>query len=837
MLEFKKALVGVAALWHDIGKCNQYFQRKLAGEVPISDPVRHEWVSSAIVHSYAENVIDWISGRFYIPDNIVHKDSVETDDELLSVVLWLMNSHHKKAVVDDVFSRTVQPTLKDVLMQIKAGQAWVNDNWEVDECYKLDSSFLSDEYVTLLDHYRGQLNNHKSVWFGLEEDQKIHVLQECRVALMLGDSNYSSQYDHEESTLYANLDSEGNYKQSLTQHLLGVTKHAVNSVEDLNTQKIHKASHIPFLDNESKSVYSWQNSVKNLPENFDNLFCINIASTGRGKTLANLKLLQKFGSLRCSVALGMVSLTKQTTSQFYNVAGINTNDMAMVVGFKQQNKPLGSESLDQDELDLWYTGEMSTLQNIFPNNNIGVKNTKVLNAPILVSTVDHLVKAAGVRKGNKHMLPFVRCMQSDLVLDEIDDYGVEDMKILARLACLTASYGNKVIISSATITPAISEVFYEAYNRGWQVFCKNSGLIDETVNVVWIDEYNLKHEKVDEDFNHHNKSFIDKRLECLVSQSLKHKAEVVDGENLLSTIEDSITKLHDGNCINGISYGVVRVTTIQDCVKVTKHLQDWDTDLNIKLICYHSRFLQGTKDQMEKFLTDNLNRKDPDKFYQGTPTVYIVVATPVVEVGRDFDFDWAVIEPSSERSIVQTSGRVLRHRSLVPDISNIHILPFPFKYLRNDKICYDTAGYESRGFKLRSKKMVDIYDKTSIVNSVNRLKGETKNWKKSLVNLEHKVLTDSLTCVESDNGVFTKGWSLTANPHVFCQWRRGVEQVTYVMEGGYWRRKDKIVETKPVKWRIWERWGSEDGEISFPEYLQNKTVCYNSFYGGYVEED
>ncbi|MDR8345993.1 hypothetical protein FPK41_23920, partial [Acinetobacter baumannii] len=41
---------------------------------------------------------------------------------------------------------------------------------------------------------------------------------------------------------------------------------------------------------------------------------------------------------------------------------------------------------------------------------------------------------------------------------------------------------------------------------------------------------------------------------------------------------------------------------------------------------------------------------------------FIVIATPVEEVGRDHDFDWAIIDASSVQSIVQTAGRVNRHR-------------------------------------------------------------------------------------------------------------------------------------------------------------------------------
>ena len=42
--------------------------------------------------------------------------------------------------------------------------------------------------------------------------------------------------------------------------------------------------------------------------------------------------------------------------------------------------------------------------------------------------------------------------------------------------------------------------------------------------------------------------------------------------------------------------------------------------------------------------------------------LFIVLGSPVTEVGRDHDYDWAVVEPSSMRSIIQLAGRVRRHR-------------------------------------------------------------------------------------------------------------------------------------------------------------------------------
>ena len=62
------------------------------------------------------------------------------------------------------------------------------------------------------------------------------------------------------------------------------------------------------------------------------------------------------------------------------------------------------------------------------------------------------------------------------------------------------------------------------------------------------------------------------------------------------------------------------------------------------------------------------------------------MCTPIEEVGRDHDYDWAVIEPSSWRSIVQMSGRVNRHRMLDIKNPNVAIMQFNYRcFIEKDK--------------------------------------------------------------------------------------------------------------------------------------------------------
>ena len=129
---------------------------------------------------------------------------------------------------------------------------------------------------------------------------------------------------------------------------------------------------------------------------------------------------------------------------------------------------------------------------------------------------------------------------------------------------------------------------------------------------------------------------------------------------------------------------MVRMANIRPCIQLTQHLlqhQDEKNKYAIKSMAYHSQQLLIMRNEQEKYLDKILKRKTTD-CPAGNPEIlrdktirehidkshcqniiFVVVATPVEEVGRDHDFDWAVIEPSSQRSIIQMAGRVYRHRT------------------------------------------------------------------------------------------------------------------------------------------------------------------------------
>ncbi|MFX2325364.1 type I-F CRISPR-associated helicase Cas3, partial [Acinetobacter baumannii] len=93
---------------------------------------------------------------------------------------------------------------------------------------------------------------------------------------------------------------------------------------------------------------------------------------------------------------------------------------------------------------------------------------------------------------------------------------------------------------------------------------------------------------------------------------------------------------------------------------------------------------------------------------------FIVIATPVEEVGRDHDFDWAIIDASSVQSIVQTAGRVNRHRLEKVQQPNIMIPQWNYRYCEQRDIeklkqqskqrrpVFIYPGYEGYGLSVTS---------------------------------------------------------------------------------------------------------------------------------------
>lgn len=94
---------------------------------------------------------------------------------------------------------------------------------------------------------------------------------------------------------------------------------------------------------------------------------------------------------------------------------------------------------------------------------------------MLVATIDHLMPATEGVRGGKQIAPMLRLLTSDLVLDEPDDFEIEDQHALCRLVNWAGMLGGRVLLSSATLPPAFVQVLFSAYCTGRQAYQQACG--------------------------------------------------------------------------------------------------------------------------------------------------------------------------------------------------------------------------------------------------------------------------------------------------------------------------------------------------------------------------
>ncbi len=853
-LALMKNAVAIAGLFHDFGKANILFQDKLKGEGKNKyEPVRHEWVSLRLFQAFIGQKTDeeWLSALTEIDKSHmdeVFKDGVDKGNNnplanlppFAQLVGWLVLSHHKLPVVprwkDNL--KELQERKLDELNKnkIRPLEAWFERelaaHWNSYNFKDKDiQEFLSDNWTFHSDGlpYRSikwrlqamkaadkALQNIKQ----LENQNLLHndlfTSHLARMALMLADHHYSAleevtkEWQSPNYAVYANTDRETKQlKQQLDEHLIGVSKHAQDIAKAFPSLKSSLLSleDNAFLKNTkmTNDKFSWQilaqKEAKSLSEssNKHGFFGINMASTGKGKTLANAKIMyalaDKEQDCRFTVALGLRTLTLQTGREYRKQLDLSDEQLAIAVGGiaskvlfeNEQNKRepqvdfgTGSESveefLDPDlELDYDLSG---TEHSLFEWTKSNVRIEKLLQAPALVCTIDHLIPATDGTKGGKQIGPMLRLLTSDLVIDEPDDFGLEDLPALCRLVHWAGMLGGRVLLSTATMPPDLAFATFQAYQAGWVEYAKvNITNWNEKINCAWFDEQpkNGAVSKEIQNFNEfraEHEKFVAKRVDFLKNNSLeKHKARLLENiqeaESVYSgfakTILNGVLELHQNNHVEiegkQVSIGLVRMANINPLVAVAKALnkQSLPENTHIHLCVYHSRYPLAVRSYLENQLDRALNRKEnwpPNDMQQlvektqATNQIFVVLASPVAEVGRDHDYDWAIIEPSSMRSIIQIAGRVLRHRDIQPVQENILLINQNIKQLKGSVRCFNGPGFEVEklGLKLNSHKIKEIlqdgqYQKINAIERVIKLQAKSVE---NLVALEHEALLKQL---------------------------------------------------------------------------------------------
>ncbi|MGV6816721.1 MAG: type I-F CRISPR-associated helicase Cas3f [Thiotrichales bacterium] len=882
-----KALTGLAALFHDWGKASEFFQWKLLEKGIIGDPIRHEWISLLFFSLYAQDQSDdiWLenmaNGEFDLEAIKVklqsHTRPFKNLPNAAITVAWLIVSHHRLPLDRAASAGSAPNDIQRFLKRINQQWNYQNkhDDYEqnVKRCFDYPKGLPTDSKVWLK-AVKKQARKLKDALPLLEkalaDGSWRAIVQHCRLCLMLGDHYYSSlepsspkRLKQKELELLANTDKNKQPKQSLDEHLLGVAKQALRNAhflpffegksmngevilqeaENVKALKV-RSTHPDFIwqDKAVSAIKAWRKKEGLAENNHFGFFAVNMASTGKGKTFANAKIMQALSthgdSLRYVLALGLRTLTLQTGDEYRERIKLGKEDLAVLIGSKavlelhNKNKsqaaksveeaPTGSESeerlLDNElEFDpLPYVDEqLTTVLHT-------AKERQFLYAPVLACTIDHLMAATETKRGGRYILPTLRLMYSDLVIDEIDDFDGKDLIAIGRLIHLAGMLGRKVMISSATIPPDMAEGYFNVYQAGWNIFAK---LRDKkaTVGCAWIDEFKTQVHSVNcleapdaiARYQAAHTGFIEKRLRSLGKQVVKRKAEIVPLERpkqvdettlhdmLYHCVQQAIIRQHqlhatiDKKTGKQISFGVVRIANIPPCIELTRYLlnAEWGDEYAIRTMAYHSQQVLIMRNEQEKHLDEVLKRKQGKQASFDHPLIrqhlenteaknliFILVATPVEEVGRDHDFDWAVVEPSSFRSIIQLAGRVLRHQNLQEDIAepNIAVLQYNRKGILKKEVAFARPGYESKTLRLATKDLQQLLDTKQLAKALDAspriVRSKNPDPENNLADLEHEAIHRLLSDYKANHAGSMQAWLdsnwwLTAIPQELVKFR------------------------------------------------------------------
>lgn len=484
----------------------------------------------------------------------------------------------------------------------------------------------------------------------------------------------------------------------------------------------------------SSGLFAWQGEAAGLVAAIPDVakrpfFAIVVSSTGAGKTIGGPKVLAAASGaeLRYTCAPGLRSLTLQTGTEYRSMLGIPDADLLTVVGdalYAQlsgfapvtSNEARGSESLDIacdfvfDRVPV--SRAVASALQFTPRQAAWLSRDKQMamtEVPVLACTVDHLMGASALSTGSDTRMS-LRLATSDLILDEIDNYSLEDLQALGRLVHQVGCHGRRVVLMSATVSEVVLQALYQAWRQGLAVWQFRTGSKASPVVALVSNQVSCK---VIEDSGPSVvgtaiTGFLT-RICCALAlaQPRVRAVQLPLGATLKETFSvmyqkalefADVHKTVDTATGMSVSMGFVRFNQVKHCRQFARYLFDTvavPPGVGLKVQCYHRRMPLIHLTYVESLLNRLLSRKHPQAVFEhplmtewtrASPEcehyIVIVATTSIQETGRDHCYDWAIAEPWSNRSIAQLAGRVLRHRTnFVPTLPNIAVLACELNHL------------------------------------------------------------------------------------------------------------------------------------------------------------
>lgn len=657
-------------------------------------------------------------------------------------------------------------------------------------------------------------------WGQMDQRFVIHMARFCLMLAdhYYSSGDARPQWQDPNYPPWANSDRKsGALRQRVDEHLVGVAHNALLVGRQLMRVRMLLpaiARHKGFRQRAASPQFHWQNKAWDVAvalrerSRESGFFGVNMASTGCGKTFANARIMYALADeqegCRFTVALGLRALTLQTGEALRERLHLGDDDLAVLIGsaavrqlWQAGKEPAEADCSSASDAALadacsyvHYAGSLHTgvLEKWLHTDN---KLTALVSAPVLVATIDHLIPATEGVRGGKQLPAMLRLLTSDLVLDEPDDFDVADLYALCRLMNWAGMLGTRVLLSSATLPPDLISALFAAYLDGrkiWQASCGQSGRGSD-ICCAWFDEKEARSELISSGnaFREAHQTFVSRRARMLAQKPRLHFGRIASvtppgsgTEEVIAsvtrTVHESILQLHQAHnqrheSGKTVSLGLVRFANISPLVAVAKVLfsQPSPEGVCIHYCVYHGRHPLIVRSEIEKCLDRVFTRHQPETLWQQPEIaralndrpeqqhIFVVLGTSVIEVGRDWDADWGIIEPSSMRSIIQFAGRIQRHRRRVPEHENLVLLSSNVNAFSGKIPAFCHPGFETRQHRLDACDLHELIprEEYQTINAIPRIQLSESN---KLAQLEHGRLLDALLSRKSRQTVAAQWW-------------------------------------------------------------------------------
>ena len=326
------------------------------------------------------------------------------------LVAWLILTHHKLPIYPQwKDGENSPPAFKYISEWIDSFDAvWnshnckdadqqnrVNENWNFEKGLPYKSMHWRSKVCLLASEANAKLRlpqYQENDWL----NQHLFTAHVSRLCLMLADHYYSAQEKIKEEwrspnyTVWAKSERKG-VKQQLDEHLIGVAHYAQeiakslpklnSSLDSLDDKDVLERN----VEKKHKEAFGWQDDARKCSEKLaestvtQGFFGINMASTGKGKTLANAKIMyaigQGTGRKRFSVALGLRTLTLQTGREYRKEIKLNEEELAIAVGGTAVKQLFENQQNQQRANEDEFTGSESQNDLLEPDLTLDYKGS------------------------------------------------------------------------------------------------------------------------------------------------------------------------------------------------------------------------------------------------------------------------------------------------------------------------------------------------------------------------------------------------------------------------------------------------------------------------------